>query len=106
MDDNDIILQILSNQEENLTENHENNIDSNPLLENDNYEDESSNQNIDKSNIESTSEEKTTKYEKEFIPNIQNPINFVNYIEVDQSNTKISEACSNFVIKNHKKETK
>ena len=106
MDDNDIILQILSNQEENLTEKHENNIDSNPLLENDNYEDESSNQNIDKSNIESTSEEKTTKYEKEFIPNIQNPINFVNYIEVDQSNTKISEACSNFVIQNHKKETK
>ena len=44
--------------------------------------------------------------EKYFIPNITNPIDFVNYIEIEQSNTKISQAYSNFIIKNHKKKSK
>ena len=46
------------------------------------------------------------KTEENFIPNLQNPMDFVNYFEIDQTNTKISKAFSNFLIQNHRKETK
>ena len=50
--------------------------------------------------------EELRKTEENFIPNLQNPMDFVNYFEIDQTNTKISKAFSNFLIQNHRKETK
>ena len=50
--------------------------------------------------------EERRKAEESFIPNIQNPIDFVNYLEIEQTNTKISTAFSNFLIQNHRKQSK
>ena len=103
--DDDIILQILSQKEENSNKKEEDD-NINELLK---VNDENEASNLEKEKKQTLKNDKTKKEkneEKYFIPNIQNPIDFVNYIEVEQSNTKISQAYSNFIIKNHIKKTK
>ena len=106
--EDDIVFQILSQKEEKLDEKVETQI-KNDLLEEKTEKEQTNLEKDEKDdNIILTSDkpEKKKKEEKYFIPSIQNPIDFVNYIEVEQSNTKITQAYSNFTIKNHKKETK
>ena len=50
--------------------------------------------------------EERKKAEENFIPILQNPIDFVNYFEINQTNTKISKAYSNFLIQNHRRQSK
>ena len=102
--DDDIIFQILSQKEENTETKYDDKILEEILgekTENEVLVPKKEEMKIDSIN---KSDEKTE--EKYFIPNIQNPIDFVNYIEIEQSNTKISQAYSNFIIKNHRKKTK
>ena len=102
--DDDIIFQILSQKEENLVKKEEDNT-TNDLL-NDNNEIEINNLEKEKNEKIINTVKKEENEEKEFIPSIRTPIDFVNYIEIEQSNTKISQAYSNFIIKNHTKKTK
>ena len=60
----------------------------------------------EKENLNKKKIEERKKVEETFIPNISNPIDFVNYIEIEKSNTKISTAYSNFLIQNHRKKSK
>ena len=103
--DDDIIFQILSQKEENITENKDDDKILDEILgEKEENEILTPSKDI---NITSNNNKKEVKNEvKYFIPNIQNPIDFVNYIEIEQSNTKIAQAYSNFIIKNHRKKTK
>ena len=103
--EDDIVFQILSQKEEKLNEKEETQ-NKNELLEEKIEKDEINIEKDDNLILTNDKPEKKKKEEKYFIPNIQNPIDFVNYIEVEQSNTKITQAYSNFTIKNHKKETK
>ena len=104
--DDDIIFQILSQKEENITENK----DDDKLLDEilgEKEENEILTPSKDINITSNNNNKKEVKNEaKYFIPNIQNPIDFVNYIEIEQSNTKIAQAYSNFIIKNHRKKTK
>ena len=103
--EDDIVFQILSQKEEKLNEKEETQ-NKNELLEEKIEKDEINIEKDDNLILTNDKPEKKKKEEKYFIPNIQNPIDFVNYIEVEKSNTKITQAYSNFTIKNHKKETK
>ena len=111
--DDDIIFQILggndektqvetNNQNENL-ESIEYNEDENNTLSKDDQEvkeeKEAENQ------IKKKTQDKK-KIEENFIPKNQTPLEFVNYFEVEESNTKINNAYSNFLIQNHRKSTK
>ena len=106
--DDDIIFQILSGNDEEPKEETEN-----PNNE-DKPEENISLSKVDQEIKEQQEKEQNlkTKLEKEkkavesFIPIIPNPIDFVNYFEIDQSNTKISTAYSNFLIQNHRKQSK
>ena len=104
--DDDIIFQILSQKEENITENK----DDDKLLDEilgEKEENEILTPTKDTNITSNNNNKKEVKNEvKYFIPNIQNPIDFVNYIEIEQSNTKIAQAYSNFIIKNHRINTK
>ena len=50
--------------------------------------------------------EERKKAEENFIPICQTPLDFVNYMEIEQSETKISKAYSNFLIQNHRRTSK
>ena len=106
MDEDDIIFQILSKKEENVDIKNETEILNEILGDKDDKEVKG----VEKDKTLSLNVEKEKEEEKNednyFIPNITNPIDFVNYIEIEQSNTKISQAYSNFIIKNHKKKSK
>ena len=102
--DDDIIFQILSQKEENTETKYDDKILEEILGEK--TENEVLVPKKEEMKIDSINKSDEKNEEKYFIPNIQNPIDFVNYIEIEQSNTKISQAYSNFIIKNHRKKTK
>ena len=102
--DDDIIFQILSQKEENIDVKYDDKI-LEDILKEPPIKEISTKDKIEVLNPKKKKPEKKIE-EKYFIPNIQNPIDFVNYIEIDQSNTKISQAFSNFIIINHRKKTK
>ena len=103
--DDDIVFQILSQKEEQLNEKEETQ-NTNDLLDDKVEKDTTISENDKNLKLINDKPETKKNQEKDFIPNIQNPVDFVNYIEVEQSNTKIAQAYSNFKIKNHKQETK
>ena len=105
--DDDIIFQILSGKDEETKEedekpNEDKPDDNNSLTKVDQEVTEQQEKEI---NLKKNSEEKKKAVES-FIPNISNPLDFVNYCEIEQSNTKISTAYSNFLIQNHRKQSK
>ena len=110
--DDDIIFQILGNEEGQggETENPNEDISSNENKVEDNFSLSKSEQEVkeqqEKEQLLKKKLEESKKAEESFIPNIPNPIDFVNYMEIEQSNTKISTAFSNFLIQNHRKTTK
>ena len=60
----------------------------------------------EKENLLKKKLEEERKTEENFIPNYSNPLDFVNYFEIERTNTKISQAYSNFLILNHRKNEK
>ena len=112
--DDDIIFQVLSGKEDDIqgeTENQPENIQpSEETKEEENFSlskmDQEVKEQQEKEQLIKKKREELLKTEESFIPNIPNPIDFVNYCEIDQSNTKISRAYSNFLIQNHRKQTK
>ena len=97
--DDDIVFQILSekgdkSKDKEETKNTNDTLDDKteeiPILEKN-----------EEKELNNNKQKKLKNEENYFIPNIQNPLDFVNYIEVDQSNTKITQAYSNFMIKNY-----
>ena len=102
MDDediDDIVFQILSEKGEN-SKNKEETKNTNDTLDDKTEEIPILEKNEEKE-LNNNKQKKLKNEENYFIPNIQNPLDFVNYIEVDQSNTKITQAYSNFMIKNY-----
>ena len=116
MDDDDIVLQTFLGNNEKAEDENENNENTNePIISNEKKEEE--NCSLSKVEQEVKDQDKKERIAKKkmeerkkliesFIPNIPNPIDFVNYLEIEQSNTKISTAFSNFLIQNHRKESK
>ena len=105
--DDDIIFQILSQKEEN-TNTTDTKYDDKILEEilGEQPEKEIISQEKEEIIVPKKKKSEDKNEVKYFIPNIQNPIDFVNYIEIEQSNTKIAQAYSNFIIKNHRINTK
>ena len=111
--DDDIICQIFSEKDEEHKEEKENPNEDTKLSENkeeENYSlskvDQEVKEQQQKETLLKKKMEERKKAVESFIPNIPNPIDFVNYFEIEQSNTKISTAFSNFLIQNHRKESK
>ena len=104
--DDDIIFQILSQKEEN-TNTTDTKYDDKILEEilGEQPEKEIISQEKEEIIVPKKKKSEDKNEVKYFIPNIQNPIDFVNYIEIEQSNTKISQAYSNFIIINNRKKT-
>ena len=104
--DDDIIFQILSQKEEN-TNTSDTKYDDKILEEilGEQPEKEIISQEKEEIIVPKKKKSEDKNEVKYFIPNIQNPIDFVNYIEIEQSNTKISQAYSNFIIINNRKKT-
>jgi hypothetical protein len=108
--DDDIICQIFSEKDEQHKEEKENPNEDTKLNENkeeENYSlskvDQEVKEQQQKETLLKKKMEERKKAVESFIPNIPNPIDFVNYFEIEQSNTKISTAFSNFLIQNHRK---
>ena len=104
MDDDDIVFQILSEKGDKSKDKEETK-NTNSILD-DKPEEIQITEKNEKIILNEERQKKLKDEEKFFIPNIQNPIDFVNYIEIEQSNTKIAQAYSNFIIKNHRINTK
>ena len=104
MDDDDIVFQILSEKGDKSKDKEETK-NTNSILD-DKPEEIKITEKNEKIILNEERQKKLKDEEKFFIPNIQNPIDFVNYIEIEQSNTKIAQAYSNFIIKNHRINTK
>ena len=113
--DDDIIFQILSGKDENTQGETEEEKPSEDILPNENKIDEKDNlskvdqevkEQKEKEELLKKKIEERKKAEESFIPNIPNPIDFVNYLEIEQTNTKISTAYSNFLIQNHRRNSK
>ena len=115
--DDDIIFQILSGKDENTQgetveeEKPNEDISANEnKMEEENHNlskvDEKIKEEKEKDELSKKKNEQKKKIEESFIPNIPNPIDFVNYIEIEQAFTKISKAYSNFLIQNHRKKSK
>ena len=113
--DDDIIFQILSGKEEDAEgEESQQKIEDTLSKENKPEEDNYTLSKVDQEVKEQQEKEKQLKKkleerkkaEESFIPNVQNPIEFVNYFEIEQKNTKLSTAFSNFLIQNHRRQSK
>ena len=112
--DDDIVFQILSGKDEDIEEEVETKNEkiqsTEDKKEEENYSlskvDQEVKQTQENENLKKKKLEERKKVEETFIPNIPNPIDFVNYIEIVKSNTKISTAYSNFLIQNHRKQSK
>ena len=106
MDDDDIVFQILSgNDEEPKEEVESDNIkqDENDTLSK--VDQEVKEQQEKENNLKKKLEEER-KAEDSFIPNYQNPLDYINYFEIEKTNQKISQAYSNFLILDHRKKSK
>ena len=105
--DEDIVFQVFSGKDEETKEENENPNEDKPKDNNtlSKVDQEIKEEQEKEINLEKKSEKKK-KIGESFIPNISNPLDFVNYCEIEQSNTKISTAYSNFLIQNHRKESK
>ena len=106
MDEDDIVFQILSgNDEEPKEEVKSDNIkgDENDTLS---KVDQEVKEQQEKENLLKKKIEEERKAEDSFIPNYQNPLDYINYFEIEKTNQKISQAYSNFLILDHRKKTK
>ena len=106
MDDDDIVFQILSGNDEEPKEE----VESDNIKGEDNDAlskvDQEVKEQQEKENLLKKRLEEERKAEDTFIPKYQNPLDYINYFEIEKTNTKISQAYSNFLIQNHRKETK